>query len=220
VLLEEPFLPRDVEERAHLGILRRVLLLRRGHGVRLRLVGLLLHEARKHRVKRRREKVHRRDDPGERLQERVSTAAGDPPDDEALRDDPAEENDHRGGEPRLADAEGGERRSEAEEPSEDGALRRKAHGDARNAHVLGGEERPETRRVRLEKGFSMEDREALERLREAREENVDDREERGEEERDTGPHGEADHGTPSGPSPKAERRIRRCSRNIVPPSVS
>jgi hypothetical protein len=130
VLLEQPLLSGDVEKRAHLGVFRRLFLLRGGRGVRLVLVGLLLDEARKDRVERCREEIHGRNDPGEGLEKGVSAASRDPADDEALRNDPAEEDDHRGGEPRLAKTEGCERRSEAEEPTENGALRREPNGDA------------------------------------------------------------------------------------------
>src|SRR5207344_3294480 len=112
-----------------------------------------------------------------------------------------------------------EGRTEAEEAAEDRPLGREPHGDPRDPHVLGREERPEALRLGLEERLAPEDGKALERLREAREEDEDAREEARDDEPDARRETEARHGTPSGPFPKAARIRRRWRRNIVPSSL-
>ena len=218
---ENALLAGDVEQRPHVGVLRGLFLLRSGRGATLGFVFLALEKAREEGRQGRGEEVDGGREPREAREGLVPAPAGDPPDDETLGEDPAEE-DHDGREePRLAHAERREGRPEAEEAAEHRALGRQAHGDAGDTDVLRREEGAEAPGTRLEERLAAKDREALERLAETGKDDVDAREKGGKEKRDAGPPDEdAGHGTPSGPSPKAERRIRRCRRNIVPSSVS
>src|SRR5207247_2174565 len=92
--------------------------------------------------------------------------------------------------PRLRRAERREHRAEREEAAEHRPLRGEAHRDARDVHVLRREEPPEARGRLLEERLPPDGREALERLRERREDDEEDGEDRREKEREAGGDGE------------------------------
>ena len=221
VLLEDPLLARDVEEGPHVRVLLGLLL---GGGDRLLLLLRRAHEPREERVEGGREEEDDRDEPGEVLEEVLGAAPRDGADDDGLHDEPPEEDRDRRDEERLGDGEAGEPRAEREEPGEDRPLRRQADCDAGDEDVLGREELPVARLLPLEERAPPDRGEALEGVREGREDRVEADERRGKEEREPRPDREVRHGsssgTPSGPGPKTRATRRRWSRNIAPSSVS